>query len=203
MAHTCVATLYRRRSLAITRPAVFLDRDGVIIENRDDYVKAWPEVRFLPGALQALHRLARSEYAVAIVTNQSVVGRGVISPDQAIDIHRRLTDEIGANGGRVDASYFCFHRPGDACSCRKPAPGMFLRAACDLDLDLTQSYAVGDAITDMEAAEAAGAHGILVLTGRGRAQSFSIQADLVKTRLVKSDLSAAVEYILGRKGGTA
>ena len=113
---------------------MFLDRDGVIIENRSDYVKSWEEVRFLPGVFEALRRLARSEYALAIVTNQSAVGRGIISLDEAMHINERVLAEIAAQGGRVDASYMCPHRPDEGCNCRKPAPGMLLQAAEDLEL---------------------------------------------------------------------
>ena len=177
---------------------MFLDRDGVIIENRSDYVKSWEEVCFLPGALEALRRLSRTEYALVLVTNQSAVGRGIISLEQATEINRRVIAEIGAQGGRVDASYMCPHRPDEGCDCRKPAPGMLLQAAEELDLDLTRSYVIGDAASDVEAAWAAGVHGILVLTGLGKEQ-----VGLLKTKggancPLVADLGAAVDYILLR-----
>lgn len=180
------------------QPAVFLDRDGVIIENRSDYVKSWEEVRFLPGALEALRRLNRTEYALVLVTNQSAVGRGIISLDRAMEINRRVIAEIEAQGGRIDASYVCPHRPDEGCNCRKPAPGMLLRAAKELELDLAHSYAIGDAVSDIEAAQAIGARGILVLTGRGKEQVALLKTKGKANCLVVADLSAAVDCILVR-----
>ena len=180
------------------QPAVFLDRDGVIIENRSDYVKSWEEVRFLPGALEALRRLNRTEYALVLVTNQSAIGRGIISLDRAMEINRRVIAEIEAQGGRIDASYVCPHRPDEGCNCRKPAPGMLLRAAKELELDLAHSYAIGDAVSDIEAAQAIGARGILVLTGRGKEQVALLKTKGKANCLVVADLSAAVDCILVR-----
>jgi len=174
---------------------VFLDRDGVIIENRSDYVKSWEEVRLLPGAFEALRRLSRSEYALVLVTNQSAIGRGIISLEQAVEINARVIAEIEAQGGRIKASYLCPHRPEERCDCRKPVPGMLLRAAEELGLDLERSYAIGDAVSDIEAARAAGVRGILVLTGRGSEQKALLGGDM--DCLVMDDLRAAVDYILG------
>jgi D-glycero-D-manno-heptose 1,7-bisphosphate phosphatase len=180
------------------RAAVFLDRDGVIIENRPDYVKSWSEVRFLPEAVGALHRLSRTDYAVVLVTNQSAVGRRIITLEQARAINQRVVSEIEAGGGRVDAAYLCPHHPNDRCECRKPAPGMFRQAARDLDLDLAGSYAIGDAASDVDAARSAGVQGILVLTGRGEEQRTGLNAgDNVPC---VADLSAAVDYVLERTG---
>jgi D-glycero-D-manno-heptose 1,7-bisphosphate phosphatase len=177
----------------MARTAVFLDRDGVIIENRNDYVKSWEEVRFLPRAFEALIRLGRSDHVVVLITNQSAVGRGTITLDSALGINRQVIAEIVAQGGRVDASYLCPHRPDEECGCRKPAPGMLLQAAEDLGLDLTLSYVIGDAVSDIEAARAANARGILVLTGRGREQAALLEEMGCP---VVADLEAAVDYIL-------
>ena len=185
------------------RAAVFLDRDGVIIENRSDYVKSWEELCFLPGAFKSLRRLGQSEYALVLVTNQSVVGRGTISLEQAMEINRRIIAEIEAQGGRIDASYLCPHRPDERCDCRKPAPGMLLQAAEELGLDLTRSYAIGDAASDIEAAWAAGVRGILVLTGRGREQVALLKMKGKANCPVVVNLGAAVDYILVRDQTTA
>ena len=153
------------------QPAIFLDRDGVIIENRDRYVRAWADVVFLPGALAALARLSRAPLAVVIVTNQSAVGRGLLSEAEAESINNRLLEAIRAAGGRVDASYLCPHIDADGCDCRKPAPGLLRRAAADLDLDLPRSILIGDALSDLAAGRAAGVGRVaLVRTGRGAAQ---------------------------------
>jgi len=178
------------------RPAVFLDRDGVIIENRGDYVKSWQEVRFLPGALKALRRLGRSEYAIVMVTNQSAVGRGFIPLEQAISINDQVVARIQGRGGRVDGSYMCPHRPDEGCGCRKPAPGMLFRAAEEMGLDLGRSFLIGDALSDMQAAQGADVQGILVLTGRGVQQASELAARGRGGCTVVSDLSAAVDHIL-------
>jgi D-glycero-D-manno-heptose 1,7-bisphosphate phosphatase len=179
------------------RPAIFLDRDGVIIENRSDYVKSWEEVQFLPGAFEALRRLGRSPYTVVLVTNQSAVGRGIISLEQATCLNQAVIAEVAARGGRIDAAYLCPHHPDQGCRCRKPAPGMLFQAAEELDLSLADSYLIGDALSDMQAAQAAGSRGILVLTGRGREQLRLLKARGLPGCTVLADLGAAVDRILG------
>jgi D-glycero-D-manno-heptose 1,7-bisphosphate phosphatase len=178
----------------LKRSAVFLDRDGVINENRADYVKRWSEVEFLPAVFDALRRLAETDFAIVLVTNQSAVGRGVVSEESARSINRRIVETIRSQGGRVDGSYLCPHHPNDNCECRKPHPGMLFQAADELDLDLGQSYFIGDAITDMQAAEAAGVQGILVLTGRGRSQARKISD--APSWPMAADLGSAIDYIL-------
>ncbi len=177
-----------------SRRAVFLDRDGVIVENRREYIKSWEEVEFLPGAYEALRRLNQTDYVIVLVTNQSVVGRGIITLEQAIAINAQLIVEIRANGGRIDAAYLCPHRPDENCRCRKPAPEMFLKAAQEHDLALTESYVIGDALSDVTAADAVGAQGILVLTGRGGEQKL-LQSEPVRYLPVVADLGAAVLHI--------
>lgn len=178
------------------RPAVFLDRDGVIIENREDHVKSWLEVRFLDRALQALKQLAASHFAVVMVTNQGAIGRGVLDHQAACQLNRQIVGEILGHGGRVDASYLCPHHPEAGCSCRKPAPGMLRRAARELGIDLSASWLVGDALTDMEAALAVNARPILVRTGRGVRQEALVREGTVLPLTAVEDLSAAVALIL-------
>jgi histidinol-phosphate phosphatase family protein len=151
----------------ILRPALFLDRDGVIIENRDDYVRSWADVVFIPTAIEALRVIAPLDVVVVIVTNQACVSKGIITLDEAEAINTRIVREVNAQGGRIDAAYLCPHRPDVSCACRKPKPGMLLRAAREHDLKLSQSFMIGDAITDMQAAQAAGVSSILVRSGRG------------------------------------
>jgi D-glycero-D-manno-heptose 1,7-bisphosphate phosphatase len=176
--------------------AVFIDRDGVIVENRDDYVRSWSEVRFIPGALEALEKLGQSTYAVVLVTNQSAVGRGLISLEEAQEINRRVVAQIRAHGGRMDAVYMCPHRPDEGCSCRKPAPGMLMQAARERDLDLASSTMIGDALSDLAAARAAGVRGVLVLTGRGSEQAGLDAASVPGDGVPVADLAAAVDGIL-------
>ena len=169
------------------RRAIFLDRDGVIIHNRANYVRSWADVRIYPRALRALARLAQLPAAIVVVSNQSAIGKGLLSLQESEQINSRIRELVAEQGGRLDAIYICPHNNTDHCQCRKPQPGMFVQAARDLRLDLAASWMVGDALTDMQAAAVAGIpHRILVLSGRGRKQlkiddgtpSFSISADL-------------------------
>ena len=180
---------------------VFLDRDGVIIKNRNDYVKSWNEVNFLTRSLEALRWLARSEYVLVLVTNQSVVGRGIISLEQAKNINQQVITEIENHRGRIDASYICHHHPDEGCFCRKPAPGMLIRASEELGLDLEHSYLIGDAVSDIQAAQSVGVTGILVLTGRGKEQVAYMNMEVHPKCRIVSDLRAAVKFILEKKDG--
>jgi D-glycero-D-manno-heptose 1,7-bisphosphate phosphatase len=187
----------------MTRPsAVFLDRDGVIIENQSEYVKSWQEVHFLPGALRVLRRLNETGHRIVMVTNQSAVGRGIISMSQAMEINQSVIEKIESHGGRIDTSYMCPHHPDEGCGCRKPAPGMLRRAAEDLGLDLSRSYLVGDAVSDILAARAVSVHGVLVLTGRGQEQASLLEVHDLSDCPVVPDLEAAVDYILKQEEGS-
>lgn len=179
------------------RPAVFLDRDGVVIENRSDYVKSWGEVHFIPGALEALKRMAGSSYLVIFVTNQSAVGRGIITMEEVLAINRQVIVIINMNCGRIDGVYICPHSPDEDCNCRKPKPGLLLQAAEELRVDLSRSYLVGDALSDLQAADAVSAAGILVLTGRGQDQASMLHG--TEGYRIVADLQAAVDYILSGK----
>jgi D-glycero-D-manno-heptose 1,7-bisphosphate phosphatase len=178
------------------RAAVFLDRDGVLIENRPDYVKDWSDVEFLENTFEAMRRLADSPLAVVVVTNQASIGRGFMEQATAWELHGRIVAEIQRHGGRIDASYLCPHRPEDGCLCRKPAPGMIHQAQRDLRLDLAASWLVGDAWTDLQAAAAAGVRGILVRTGAAAEQSERATPDMLALGPTVADLAAAVERIL-------
>ena len=183
----------------MARPALFLDRDGVINENRSDYVKSWQEVIFLPGAIEAIRRLNTSEFAIVIVTNQSAVGRGIVPFELAQAINRQVVEQITAAGGRIDAWYMCPHHPQQGCECRKPAPGLLLQAQRDLDLDLASSYMIGDAYSDLQAAQAAGVRATLVLTGRGAEQLDDICSTSTLHYAIAADLGAAIDQILGHR----
>jgi D-glycero-D-manno-heptose 1,7-bisphosphate phosphatase len=155
------------------QPALFLDRDGVIIENRADYVKSIAEVSFIPGVLAALAEAAQHPVRVVVVTNQSAVGRGLISLATVEQVNAHIAQHIAAHGGRIDRIYICPHRPDEMCLCRKPAPGMLLQAARELDIDLAASILIGDNASDVGAARAAGVRPILVRTGLGATQELA------------------------------
>ncbi|MCL4266258.1 MAG: HAD family hydrolase [Anaerolineae bacterium] len=178
-------------------PALFLDRDGVIIENRADYVRHWEDVTFFPQALAALAQVRHTPYKVIVVTNQSAVGRGLMTMETAEALNERIVEVVRQRDGRIDASYICPDAPGQETGCRKPLPGMLLQAAHDHHLDLSQSIMVGDALTDVQAGRAAGVRvAALVLTGRGRAQAAKPEAITLTPFPIYSDLEAAITDLI-------
>jgi D-glycero-D-manno-heptose 1,7-bisphosphate phosphatase len=144
------------------RRAVFLDRDGVI--NRDKaYVHQWADFEFVPGAMEAMRQLKAAGFALVVVTNQSGIARGMYSPAQYETLTARMCEALAQAGASPDGVYHCPHHPAGKvarfavnCACRKPAPGLILRAAQELRLSLTDSIMVGDKPSDIEAARAAG-----------------------------------------------
>jgi D-glycero-D-manno-heptose 1,7-bisphosphate phosphatase len=182
--------------MTMGQPAIFLDRDGVIIENRSDYVRSWADVEVFPQALEALSALSGSPYRVILVTNQSAVGRGHISAETATAINDRLLAVIHEAGGRVDAVYMCPHDPAAGCACRKPQPGLLLRAAEDLNLALEQSVMIGDALSDIRAGQAAGVRRcVLLRTGRGRVQERLPEAASLPPFVVYDSLLEALDTL--------
>ena len=176
--------------------AVFLDRDGVINDNHEDYILSWDQMQLLPGSLTALTKLAQTNYTIVIVTNQSAIGRGLIKADAAREINDRLLACIEQCNGRIDGLYLCPHAPYDLCECRKPKTGLLLQAAQELNINLNRSWLVGDAITDLQAGISAGVQSILVHTGRGTSQSSLCTPQTLAHVVEMADLAAAVDYIL-------
>jgi len=183
--------------IAGMKPAIFLDRDGVIIENRPSYIRSWADVEIFPQALEALAQINRSRYKIVIVTNQSAVGRGIISLEQAQSVNNRLLEVVRDAGGRIDGIFMCPHAPQDECHCRKPKPGLLLQAAHQMHLDLSQSIMIGDALSDLLAGQAAGIQKtILVQTGRGATQKELPRPAKLKPFLIYQDLKTALTVLL-------
>ena len=168
--------------------AVFLDRDGTIVED-PGFLHEPGKVRLLPGAAEAIRRLHDAGWLVVTVSNQSGIARGLYDAAAYTAVQRRLGELLAQHGARLDGAYFCPHHPDvtGPCDCRKPGLRLFRDAAAALDLDLVQSYWVGDRVSDIEPARTLGAdgHGLLVSTGRGgenaagaRAMGFPVVADL-------------------------
>ena len=179
------------------QPALFLDRDGVIIENRSNYVRNWTQVKILPKALLALAKVSTSSYKIVLITNQSGIGRGFIPLETALEINERLIEIIGQAGGRIDRVYMCPHKPSDRCNCRKPKPGMILQAARDLDLDLENSVLIGDALTDIQAGRSAGVGRVaLVRTGRGAQQERSELIANMQPFPIYNNLASALQDLI-------
>ncbi len=181
-----------------TRRAVFLDRDGTIIE-QVHHLRDPAEVRLLPSAGEALRALRKKGYAVVVVTNQSVVGRGLLSEDGLAAVHAEMCRQLAGVGVELDGYYYCPIAPAGSEPLeiehpdRKPGPGMLLRAARELDLNIARSFMIGDALTDTLAGRNAGcASTILVRTGYGATQL----AEHPAIDYVADDLAAAAELIL-------
>jgi D-glycero-D-manno-heptose 1,7-bisphosphate phosphatase len=150
--------------------AVFLDRDGTINRKLPDdrYVIRWEQVEFLPDVARAIELLNKSGFLVIVVSNQRCVAKGLIQSAELETIHRRMCDELAANGAKIDYVYYCPHEENPPCSCRKPAPGMLLQAARAHEIDLTVSWMVGDSEIDIEAGKNAGCRTARVLINGNR-----------------------------------
>jgi D-glycero-D-manno-heptose 1,7-bisphosphate phosphatase len=185
----------------LPRPAIFLDRDGVIIEETG-YLSDPAQVVLIPGAAEAIARLNQAGIPVVVVTNQAGVARGYYTESRIHEIHARLDELLRRHGAHIDRYYYCLHHPTEGigpyrcdCECRKPRPGMLHRATRDLGLDLSRSCMVGDKLCDLEAGANAGCQTILVRTGYGHTLH---SLDLTSLRIVyiADDLSEAVEFCL-------
>lgn len=183
------------------RGLLLCDRDGTVIENRDSYVLSPADVCFLPGAVEALRTATTAGWAVVLVTNQSPVGRGLLTEADCTRIHEGVVDTLSAAGVRVVGSYLCPHAPQDGCGCRKPAPGMALLAQQRFGTPPERCHFVGDSVEDMLAAVASGMHPLLVRTGRGAAHAPLARRlpELRRVRVV-ADLRAAVAVAAGTSG---
>jgi len=144
------------------RPAIFLDRDGVINERIvNGYVRTWEDFKFVDGMSDAVASWARLGLPIIVVSNQACVGKGLIDAPYLQEITRRFVAELAAAGARVDAVYYCPHRSDEHCECRKPRPGLLREASRDWHIDLSQSVLVGDSSSDLEAADAVQCRAIL------------------------------------------
>lgn len=165
---------------------VILDRDGVINQDSDTYIKNPDEWIPIPGSLEAIARLNQAGYRILVATNQSGLARGLFDSDTLAAIHQKMESSLRLLGGKLEGIYHCPHHPEDDCSCRKPRPGLLQRMAQDLGIDLNRAIVVGDSLRDLQAASAVGAKPVLVLTGKGTktagelnaAQDIEIYTDL-------------------------
>lgn len=182
------------------KPAVFLDRDGTINEEKD-YLHRIEDFAFISGAPEAIRRLKEAGFLVIVVTNQSGVGRGYFSREDVDRLHQHLQRELAKIGTTVDAFYLCPHHPEKGrgefkvdCDCRKGKPGMLLQAAVEYGIDLSASWMIGDKRADLEAGRAAGCRSLLVRTGYGEEELAKGAGALAAAAV--DDLSAAADYIL-------
>ena len=172
---------------------VILDRDGTINHDSEHYIKSLDEWRPLKGSLEAIARLTQAGYRIVVATNQSGIARGLFSTRTLLDIHEALQRAAVQAGGRIDAFFFCPHAADAACQCRKPQPGMLLEVARRFNIALKDTYMVGDGLRDVQAAAAAGARPVLVLTGKG--QKTQAEGNLPPLTQVFADLAAFAEHL--------
>ena len=172
---------------------IILDRDGVINEDSDAFVKSVDEWIPLPGSIDAIARLSQAGWTVAIATNQSGLARGHFSEKTLQAMHQRLHDLVTEQGGQIDLIQYCPHGPDDGCDCRKPLPGLFQQIAAHYAVALDGVPTVGDSLRDLQAGVAMGCQPYLVRTGKGRmTEGKSLPAG---TR-VFDDLAAVASYLL-------
>lgn len=180
---------------------VILDRDGVINRDRADYVKTPAELDFLPGSLEAIAALTQAGYGVVVATNQSGVGRGLLSEQDLGAIHAKLQTAVQAAGGELRGVFVCPHAPDAGCACRKPRTGLLQQIAIWAGIDLIGVPVVGDAIRDLEAARSMGALPILVRTGHGE-RTLREWPD-VAGLTVFADLAAFARHWIARSAAVA
>lgn len=173
---------------------IILDRDGVINQDSDAFVKNPDEWIALPGSLQAIARLTQADWKVVVATNQSGLARGLFDMDTLTAIHTKMRRELAAAGGSIDAVFLCPHGPDDNCTCRKPRPGMFEQIGLRYDIDLTGVPAVGDSLRDLQASSAVGCSPWLVQTGNGK--KTLAKGGLPDNTRVCEDLSALADALL-------
>jgi D-glycero-D-manno-heptose 1,7-bisphosphate phosphatase len=181
------------------KPAVFLDRDGVLNEDRG-YVHRWEDFSFLPGAIDALRQLQQKGYLLVVITNQSAVARGLCAEADVLALHERMRTVLREQGIELAGIYHCPHHPqgsvpryARACPCRKPEPGMILCAAQAHGIDLARSLLVGDKISDLEAGRAAGIPSLYLVVPPGQDEDFSSLPGVQRV----SGLSEVVERMFG------
>ena len=174
---------------------IILDRDGVINQDSDAYIKSVDEWQAIPGSIEAIARLCQAGYRIAIATNQSGLSRGLFSIDDLNAMHRKMYRELSIHGAQIDAIFFCPHGPDEGCTCRKPKHGLFEEISARMQMGLAGVPCVGDAYRDILAARAVGAVPMLVRTGKGERTLKKYPQELFDTP-VYADLAEVVESLL-------
>ncbi len=178
----------------MTQPYILLDRDGVINHESIGYIRSVADWQQIAGSLSAIARLTAAGFKIFIITNQSGIGRGYYSVADLTAIHQHMLTLIAEQGGKITDIYYCPHAPEEQCMCRKPESGMFLQCQREHDLDLTQTYFVGDKLADLLAGDRVGAQSVLVKTGYGDKTLVELPKD--HPYPVFADLNAFVTHLL-------
>jgi len=174
--------------------AVFLDRDGVINRDRDKYVRSLAELEVFPYAAESIRRLNEAGFEAIVVSNQQGVAKGLVSQEDLLAIQDEITRRVASGGGRIAGFYYCPHLAQDGCSCRKPEPGLILRAAKEHGIDLAASVMIGDSDRDVLAGKRAGCRTVLVLSGLLTREQ--VENAPCKPDFVAGDLSEAADYVV-------
>ena len=182
--------------MAKKTPALFLDRDGVIIEDRGHVYKK-KDIVLIPGSAHAIARMNAMGVPVVVVTNQAGIGRGLYTEADFHTAQDYITQLLASFDAHLNATYFCPHHPDAGCECRKPRPGMLLQAALEMDLNLQRSLMVGDKLSDLEAGRAVGCYTILARTGYGRSVEAHAHRHGIPTwDKVFNSLGAATDFLI-------
>lgn len=184
--------------MSYSSQTIFVDRDGVINEDSDDYIKTIEEWRPLPGSIEALATLSKHGYQIIVITNQSGIARGLLSLTDLEAMHQKLKNLVAAQGGQVQDIFYCPHGPDDHCNCRKPLPGLLEQAQQKYHIDLKASWCVGDSYRDIEAGKHVGTSVALVRTGKGE-RTLKAHPELLKTLPIFDNLAAFSTWILQHK----
>ena len=178
---------------------IFLDRDGVINHDSPDYIKSWAEFEFLPGSLEALRLLTEKGYRLILITNQSIVNRGMVPVEVLSDIHDRLRQSVAQAGGRIEDIFFCPHRPDENCTCRKPKPGLIQQAIQRYGFDPAAGIMIGDNAKDILCGRNAGCGAtILVQTGSGQRARQELADQQITPDYLVPDLLHGARLILSQ-----
>ena len=179
---------------------IFLDRDGVINRDSPDYIKSLQEFEFLPGSLDALRRLSEDDFSCIVITNQSALARGLLTPETLEAIHRHMAAAVAAAGGRIVDIFLCPHLPNENCLCRKPKPGLLQAAQRKYRIDLASAVMIGDSVKDIRCGIAAGVETtILVRTGNGLHAERELQEQGLFANFIGEDLSQAADWIIRQR----
>lgn len=179
----------------MSRPFILLDRDGVINTYTPNvFVSEIERFFFVPGTLEALKKLRAADYGVVVISNQSGIGRGHLTRAELDAVTAKMIADVAAAGARIDDIFYCVHGPDENCRCRKPRPGMLVDAAAKHGFDLARTWFVGDSITDVQAAHAAGCRSALVRTGQAR--DANVESWREKPEMIEPDLLHFVDRIL-------
>ena len=176
---------------------IILDRDGVINQDRDDFVKSADEWVPLPGSMDAVAFLSEAGYTVAVATNQSGIGRGLFTMQELTEMHNKMHKMVQQAGGVIDGVWFCPHTAAADCGCRKPKSGMVLDILDRFNAKAENTYMVGDSLRDLQAVAGAGGKPVLVLTGKGKKTLVEHAAELPEGTQVFDDLMAFSQYLMG------